>query len=172
MEKVSCAMGCRRRQGRFRMRIFAVPAALRSRMNWWQETESCNCARQYPRMAGARLRRRHEDSSTAPSPSTESLSERIESTAVLMGASRVFMRNRMALVRRADNVQIEPPAVSVKATRRISAFPHNGPTRRFVRNALRLKLHGAPAALEDRAGCFYSTFSAIVAQNSIVPDTH
>jgi hypothetical protein len=42
----------------------------------------------------------------------------------------------------------------------------------FVGNALRLKLHGAPAALEDRAGCFYSTFSAIVAQNSIVPDTH
>jgi pimeloyl-ACP methyl ester carboxylesterase len=33
-------------------------------------------------------------------------------------------------------------------------------------NALRLKLHGTPAALEDRASYFYSTSSAIVAQNS------
>jgi len=53
-----------------------------------------------------------------------------------------------------------------------SGFSAQRTTRRFVHNALRLKLHGAPAALEDRAGCFYSTFSAIVAQNSIVPDTH
>src|SRR5271165_2425749 len=60
------------------------------------------------------------------------------------------------------------PAASVKATRRIPAFPHNGQHVDLSANALRLKLHGAPAALEDRAGCFYSTFSAIVAQNSIV----
>jgi hypothetical protein len=41
-----------------------------------------------------------------------------------------------------------------------------------IGNALRLKLHGAAAAFEDRAGCFDITFSAIIAQNSIVPDTH
>jgi hypothetical protein len=41
-----------------------------------------------------------------------------------------------------------------------------------IRNAPRLKLHGASAALENRAGCFYITFSAIIAQNSIVADTH
>ena len=41
-----------------------------------------------------------------------------------------------------------------------------------VHKALRLKLHGAPAAFKDRAGCFDITPSAIVAQNSIVSDTH
>jgi hypothetical protein len=40
-------------------------------------------------------------------------------------------------------------------------------TRGFVRNTLRLKFRGRPTALENRAGCFYSTFSAIVAQNPI-----
>ena len=39
-------------------------------------------------------------------------------------------------------------------------------------NALRLKLHGAPAALKDRADCFDITSSAIIAQYSIVSDTH
>jgi hypothetical protein len=53
-----------------------------------------------------------------------------------------------------------------------SGFSAQRTTREFVRNALRLKLHGTPTALEDRAGCFYSTFSAIVAQNPIVPDTY
>jgi hypothetical protein len=53
-----------------------------------------------------------------------------------------------------------------------SGFSAQGTTLGFVRNALRLKQRGAPAGFEDRAGCFYSTFSAIVAQNSIVPDTH
>jgi len=42
----------------------------------------------------------------------------------------------------------------------------------FVGNALRLKLHGAPAAFEDCTRCFYRTFSTIVAQDSIVPDTY
>src|SRR5271170_2742378 len=41
-----------------------------------------------------------------------------------------------------------------------------------IHNAPRLKLHGAPAALKDRAGCFYITFSAIIAQNSVVSNTH
>jgi hypothetical protein len=41
-----------------------------------------------------------------------------------------------------------------------------------IHNALRLKLHGAPAALKDRAGCFYIASSAIIAQNSVVSDTH
>jgi hypothetical protein len=53
-----------------------------------------------------------------------------------------------------------------------SGFSAQRTTRRFVRNALRLKLHGARAALEDRAGCFDSSFSAIVAQDSIVSDPH
>jgi hypothetical protein len=53
-----------------------------------------------------------------------------------------------------------------------SGFSARRTTRRFVRNALRLKLHGVPAALENRAGCFYITLSAIVAQNSIVSDAH
>ena len=38
-----------------------------------------------------------------------------------------------------------------------------------IHNAL---LHGAPAALKDHAGCFDITFSAIIAQNSIVPDSY
>src|ERR1700694_4076766 len=41
-----------------------------------------------------------------------------------------------------------------------------------IHNALRLKLHGAPAALKDRAGCFYITSSAIIAQNPVVSATH
>src|SRR5580692_4654634 len=41
-----------------------------------------------------------------------------------------------------------------------------------VHKALRLKLHGAPASFKDRAGCFDITPFAIVAQNSIVSDTH
>ena len=41
-----------------------------------------------------------------------------------------------------------------------------------IHNALRLKLHGAPAALKDRTGCFDITSSAIIAQNSTVSDTH
>jgi hypothetical protein len=41
-----------------------------------------------------------------------------------------------------------------------------------IGNAPRLKFQGAAAALEDRTGCLDITFSAIVAQNSIVPDTH
>jgi hypothetical protein len=44
-----------------------------------------------------------------------------------------------------------------------SGFSARGTTHRFVGNALRLKLHGAPAALENRAGCFDITFSAIIA---------
>jgi hypothetical protein len=42
----------------------------------------------------------------------------------------------------------------------------------WICDAVGLQLYGAPAALENRAGCFYITFSAIIAQNSIVPDTH
>jgi hypothetical protein len=44
-----------------------------------------------------------------------------------------------------------------------SGFSAQRTTRQFVRNPLRLKLHAAPAALENRAGCFYITFSAIIA---------
>jgi len=36
----------------------------------------------------------------------------------------------------------------------------------WIHNALRLKVHGAPAALKDRVGCFYITSSALIAQNS------
>jgi hypothetical protein len=43
---------------------------------------------------------------------------------------------------------------------------------RRIHNALRLKIHGAPAALKDRTGCFDITSSAIIAQNSVVSDTH
>ena len=53
-----------------------------------------------------------------------------------------------------------------------SGFSARWTTHRFIRNVPRLKLNGAPAALENRASCFYITFSAIIAQNSIVPDTH
>jgi hypothetical protein len=53
-----------------------------------------------------------------------------------------------------------------------SGFSAQWTTHRFVGNALRLKLHGAPTALEDRASCFYITLSAIVAENSIVSDAH
>jgi hypothetical protein len=42
----------------------------------------------------------------------------------------------------------------------------------WICNAVGLKLQGAPARHENRAGCFYITFSAIIAQNSIVADTH
>jgi hypothetical protein len=40
----------------------------------------------------------------------------------------------------------------------------------WIHNALRLKLHGGTVALKDRAGCFYITSSAIIAQNSVVSD--
>jgi hypothetical protein len=41
-----------------------------------------------------------------------------------------------------------------------------------IGNALRLKLHGAAAAFEDRAGCFDITLPAIVANDSIMADAH
>ena len=41
-----------------------------------------------------------------------------------------------------------------------------------IHNAPRLKLHGGPAALKDRADCFDIMSSAIIAQYSIVSDTH
>jgi hypothetical protein len=44
-----------------------------------------------------------------------------------------------------------------------SGFSAQGTAHRFVGNALRLKLQGAPVGFEDRARCFYSTFSTIVA---------
>jgi hypothetical protein len=47
-----------------------------------------------------------------------------------------------------------------------SGFSAQRTTRRFFRNALRLKLHDAPATLKDRAGCCDSSFSAIVAEDS------
>jgi hypothetical protein len=53
-----------------------------------------------------------------------------------------------------------------------SDFSARGTMYRFVGNAPRPKFQGAPAALENRTGCLDITFSAIVAQNSIVPDTH
>jgi len=53
-----------------------------------------------------------------------------------------------------------------------SGFSARRTTHRFVRNAPRLKLHGAPASDENQAGRFYITFSAIIAQNTIVPNTH
>jgi hypothetical protein len=43
-----------------------------------------------------------------------------------------------------------------------SGFSAGWTTHRFVRNAARLKLHGAAAALENRTGCFDITFSAII----------
>src|SRR5215469_1733194 len=53
-----------------------------------------------------------------------------------------------------------------------SGFSAQRTTHRFVGSALGLKHQGAPVALEDRAGCFYITLPAIVAQNAIVADTH
>jgi hypothetical protein len=41
-----------------------------------------------------------------------------------------------------------------------------------IGNALRLKLHRAPAALENRSGCFDITLPAIVAMDSIMADAH
>ena len=52
-----------------------------------------------------------------------------------------------------------------------SGFCAERTAHRFFGNVLRLKHHGAPAAVQDRARCFYGTFSAIVAQDSIMPDT-
>src|SRR5260370_24198940 len=118
-------------------------------------------------MARAGFGRGHEDSSESPSASREVLPER-------MNQARRWAYHD-GFHEEAHGIGPTPimcrrPAASVKATRRIPAFPHNG--QHVVRNALRLKLHGAPAALEDRAGCFDSSFSAIVAQDSIVSDTH
>jgi hypothetical protein len=64
-----------------------------------QKSGRCNCgARVTPvgrRQASQRTQRQHH----SPSASRESFAETHESTAVLMGARRVFMRNRMASVR-------------------------------------------------------------------------
>jgi hypothetical protein len=45
-------------------------------------------------------------------------------------------------------------------------------TRRFVRNALRLKLHDAPAVVENRSGCYYITLPPIVCEDAIMANTH
>src|SRR5580700_5432003 len=59
------------------------------------------------------------------------------------------------------------PAASVNATSRNPGFWHNGQVM-----GLSGTLWGAPAALEDRAGCLDIALSAIVAQDSIMADTH
>ena len=41
-----------------------------------------------------------------------------------------------------------------------------------IGNAFRLKLRGAATVFEDRAGCFDITLPAIVAEDSIMADTH
>ena len=53
-----------------------------------------------------------------------------------------------------------------------SGFCAGRTTHRCLGNALGLKLHGVSAALEDRAGCLDIALSAIVAQDSIMADTH
>jgi hypothetical protein len=72
-------------------------------------------------------------------------------------------------------IMCRTPAASVKATRRTPAFSAQRTTCSATgrtHNALRLKLDAAPSALKDRADCFYITSSAIIAQYSIVSDTH
>jgi hypothetical protein len=67
-------------------------------LNWCQKTESCNYARQVTpdggRQASQRTRRQQHARAHR-----QRFGETHESTAVLMSARRVFMRNRMALVR-------------------------------------------------------------------------
>ena len=53
-----------------------------------------------------------------------------------------------------------------------SGFSARRTTHRFVGNGMGLKRQDAPGALEDRAGCFDSSFSAIVAEDSIMADTY
>src|SRR5260370_31873886 len=84
----------------------------------------------------------------------------------------VFMRNRMASVRRRSCADAGGIG---KGHQTNSGFSARGTTpcaTGRIGNALRLKLHRAPAALENRSGCFDSSFSAIVAEDSIVSDTH
>jgi hypothetical protein len=42
----------------------------------------------------------------------------------------------------------------------------------WICDAVGLKLHGAATRHENRAGCFYITLPPIVAEDSIVSDTH
>src|SRR5260370_33914395 len=84
----------------------------------------------------------------------------------------VFMRNRMASVRRRSCADAGGIG---KGHQTNSGFSARGTTpcaTGRIGNALRLKLHRAPAALENRAGCFDITLPAIVAKDSIMADAH
>src|ERR1700745_2643468 len=122
-------------------------------------------------MARAGLRKGHEDSSESPSATKEVLPERMNQARCL-ACSESFHEESHGIGQ--APIMCRTPAASVKATRRNSGFSARWTTHsatRGIRNAPRLKLHGAPARDENRAGCFYITFSAIIAQNSIVAGT-
>src|SRR6202007_2247012 len=123
-------------------------------------------------MARAGLRKEHEDSSESPSAAREVLPERMNQARRWAYHDGFHEESHgigpMPIICRTA-------AASVNATRRIPGFSARWTThcaKGRIGNVPRLKLHGAPARDENRAGCFYSTFSAIIAQNSIVPDTH
>src|SRR5271165_588115 len=120
-------------------------------------------------MARAGLRKGYEDSGKSPSVSREGFAGTHSSSAVL-GVPGECSRGIERHWSDADNVQ--NGGRIGKGYQTNSGFSARWTTHRFVRGAPRLKLQGGPAALENRAGCSYSTFSAIIAQNSIVPDTH
>src|SRR3984893_3582335 len=123
-------------------------------------------------MARARLRRGHEDSGKNPSVSREGFAGTHASSAVL-GVSGECSGGIAWHWSGADHVQNAGGIGKGHQTN--SGFSAQRATRSAtgrIHNALRLKLHGAPAALKDRANCFDITSSAIIAQYSIVSDTH
>src|ERR1700747_2876965 len=115
-------------------------------------------------MARAGLGKGHEDSSESPSATKKVLPERMNQARCL-ACSESFHEESHGVGQ--APVMCRTPAASVKATRRIPAFPHDGQhiASQRIRNAPRLKLHGASARFANR-GCFYIAFSAIIAQNS------
>jgi hypothetical protein len=73
------------------------------------------------------------------------------------------MRNRMALVRRRSCANAGGIGKGHQTNSGFSAQRTTRSVTGRIHNALRLKLHGAPAALKDRADCFDIMSSAIIA---------
>jgi hypothetical protein len=92
-------------------------------LNWCQKTESCNCVAPVTLDGPSRFGRGHEDSSESPSASREVLPERMNQ-ARRWAYHDGFHEESHGIG--PTPIMCRTPAASVKAARRIPAFPHNG----------------------------------------------
>src|SRR5260370_1878102 len=125
------------------------------------------CAAPVSQMVQAGLGRRHEDSSATRAYPERVLPERMNQARCLACSENFHEESH--------GIGQAPNAGGIgKGHQTNSGFSARWTTHSAtgrIRNAPRLKLHGASAGFANRAGCFYITFSAIIAPHSIVATT-